>query len=88
MVEGGKGGSIVMISSIAGMKALEKRTVYCSSKGALDQLTRCLALELGPHKVMRNRKVKWNLPTRETEKTCTYRIAIPENASAAVREIA
>ena len=56
MIERGKGGSIVNISSIAGMKALEKRTVYCSSKGALDQLTRCLALELGPHKVMRKRK--------------------------------
>ena len=53
MIQRGNGGSIVMISSIAGMKALEKRTVYCSSKGALDQLTRCLALELGPHKVMR-----------------------------------
>ena len=51
MVERNSGGAIVMISSIAGMKALEKRSVYCSTKGALDQLTRCLALELGPHKV-------------------------------------
>ena len=58
MVDRGNGGSIVMISSIAGMKALEKRTVYCSSKGALDQLTRCLALELGPHKVMKNENLK------------------------------
>lgn len=54
MVERKKGGAIVMISSIAGMRALEKRTVYCSTKGALDQLTRCLALELGPHQIRVN----------------------------------
>lgn len=54
MVERNKGGAIVMISSIAGMRALENRTVYCSTKGALDQLTRCLALELGPHQIRVN----------------------------------
>ena len=51
MVERGRGGAIVMISSVAGIRSLPNRTVYGSTKSALDQLTRCLALELGPHQV-------------------------------------
>ena len=51
MVERGTGGAVVMMSSIFGLVASETRSVYCCTKAALDQLTRCLALELGPHKV-------------------------------------
>ena len=41
-----------MMSSIAGMKGIGYHSIYCTTKGALDQLTRCLALELGPRKVL------------------------------------
>ena len=51
MVNRGNGGSIVMVSSTSSLGAIPDHSVYCSSKGALDQLARCLALELGPHKV-------------------------------------
>lgn len=51
MKRNGKGGSIVNISSQASMVAIDKHTVYCASKGALDQLTKVMALELGPHQV-------------------------------------
>jgi NAD(P)-dependent dehydrogenase (short-subunit alcohol dehydrogenase family) len=34
--------------------ALENHTAYCTSKGALDQLTRVMALELGVHKIRVN----------------------------------
>ena len=40
-----------MISSISGIRGLENRIVYGSTKGALEQLTRFLALEFGPHQV-------------------------------------
>ena len=45
------GGKIVNISSQAGLVALPLRAAYCSSKGALNQLTRTLALEWAPHKI-------------------------------------
>ena len=45
------GGAIVNISSVGGFKAVPNHTIYCSAKGAMDQLTRAMALELGPHKV-------------------------------------
>ena len=51
MVERGEGGNIVMMSSIASLKGYGDWSVYCCSKAAIDQLTRCLALELGKYKV-------------------------------------
>ncbi|KAK3881068.1 hypothetical protein Pcinc_014465 [Petrolisthes cinctipes] len=41
-------GSIVSISSQAGQRAFKDHTVYCSTKGALDMMTKVMALELGP----------------------------------------
>lgn len=51
MKNAGKGGSIVNISSQASMIALDKHATYCASKGALDQLTKVMALELAPFQV-------------------------------------
>ena len=50
-MERGQGGAIVNMSSIGGIRAGNNHTLYCSSKAAMDMLTKTLALELGPHKV-------------------------------------
>lgn len=47
-------GAIVNVSSQASQVALTDHTSYCVSKGAVDQLTRMMALELGPHNVRVN----------------------------------
>eukprot|EP00026_Physarum_polycephalum_P011489 Phypoly_transcript_11719.p1 GENE.Phypoly_transcript_11719~~Phypoly_transcript_11719.p1 ORF type:complete len:268 (-),score=33.45 Phypoly_transcript_11719:387-1106(-) len=54
MIARGGGGAIVNMSSQASSVALENHTAYCTSKGALDQLTRVMALELGSHKIRVN----------------------------------
>lgn len=41
-------GAIINFSSIAGVKGIPGVLPYCVAKGALDQLTRCSALELAP----------------------------------------
>ncbi len=41
-----RGGNIVNISSVTGLRAFPGVLAYCVSKAALDQLTRCAALEL------------------------------------------
>lgn len=41
-----RGGSIVNVSSVTGLRAFPGVLAYCVSKAALDQLTRCAALEL------------------------------------------
>lgn len=47
-------GSIVNVSSVTGTRAFPGVLAYCVSKAGLDQLTRCLALELAPEGVRVN----------------------------------
>ncbi|XP_059804559.1 L-xylulose reductase-like [Hypanus sabinus] len=50
----GSGGSIVNVSSQASQCAMKDHSVYSASKGAVDMLTKVMALELGPHKIRVN----------------------------------
>jgi NAD(P)-dependent dehydrogenase (short-subunit alcohol dehydrogenase family) len=47
-------GAIVNVSSAAGSAALLEHVAYCSSKAALDMLTRCLTLEFGGRGIRAN----------------------------------
>lgn len=75
MIDRGLGGAIVNVSSQASQASLADHTAYCASKGALDQLTRVMALELGPHNIRVNAvnptvtmtpmgKMAWSDPAR------------------------
>jgi len=48
------GGSIVNISSIAGIKAFPGAGIYCASKAALQSLSQVMAMEAAPDKVRVN----------------------------------
>jgi len=48
------GGSIVNLSSTCGSYGAAGLTAYCASKGAVDQITRTMALELAPRKITVN----------------------------------
>lgn len=54
MIRLSKGGSIVNVSSQAGLVALRNHVSYGSSKAALDNITRVSALELGRHGIRVN----------------------------------
>lgn len=47
-------GNIVNVSSVTGLRSFPNCLAYCMSKAALDQFTRCIALELGPKQVRVN----------------------------------
>ena len=53
MIRQGRG-AIVNVSSQASQVGLTDHTAYCASKGAVDQLTRVMALELGPRGIRVN----------------------------------
>lgn len=47
-------GNIVNVSSVTGLRSFPNVLAYCMSKSALDQFTRCVALELAPKGVRVN----------------------------------
>jgi 3-oxoacyl-[acyl-carrier protein] reductase len=51
---GPNGGSIINIGSVAGQNPMPASVVYSATKSAIDQITRVLAMELGPRKIRVN----------------------------------
>ncbi len=54
LIAGGRGGSMVLTSSAAGLKAMQNIADYVSAKHGVVGLMRTLALELGPHNIRVN----------------------------------
>jgi len=54
MKDAGKGGSIVNIASILGLRVAQQLPAYAASKAALIQLTRAMALELARYRIRVN----------------------------------
>lgn len=50
----GSGGSIVNVSSVHGVSAHERLVAYAASKGGVEMLTRCLAVEWAPQGIRVN----------------------------------
>jgi NAD(P)-dependent dehydrogenase (short-subunit alcohol dehydrogenase family) len=49
MLDQGRAGVIINISSVNGQQPGEGQVAYCAAKAGVDQITRCGALELGRH---------------------------------------
>jgi NAD(P)-dependent dehydrogenase (short-subunit alcohol dehydrogenase family) len=54
MIAGGRGGSIIHMSSQMGHVGAPNRTVYCMTKHAIEGLSKAMAVELAPHRVRVN----------------------------------
>jgi len=87
-------GSIVNLSSVASLVAVKDHAVYCSTKAALDMLTKVMALELAPHNIRVNTvnptlvmtamgKANWSDPA----KAATLRDKIPMDRFAEPNEV-
>jgi 3-oxoacyl-[acyl-carrier protein] reductase len=61
------GGRIVNISSIAGLLPLRLQTAYVAAKAGVANMTRSMALELGPHNILVNAVAPGSTLTRGTE---------------------
>lgn len=95
MIAASRPGSIVNVSSQAGIVALPDHLSYCASKAALDAITRVLCIELGPHRIRVNSvnptvtltpmaELAWSAP----EKRDPALAAIPLGRFAEPREVA
>jgi NAD(P)-dependent dehydrogenase (short-subunit alcohol dehydrogenase family) len=54
MIEGGRGGSIINVTSIEGSRAAPSYSVYAACKAGVNNFTRTLALELADHNIRVN----------------------------------
>lgn len=54
MIQAGRGGRIVNLSSQAALVALPGEAAYCLAKAAVSHMTRCLAVEWGGHAITVN----------------------------------
>jgi NAD(P)-dependent dehydrogenase (short-subunit alcohol dehydrogenase family) len=54
MIAGGRGGSIIHMSSQMGHVGAPNRTVYCMTKHAIEGLSKAMAVELAPHRIRVN----------------------------------
>lgn len=78
MTEGGRGGSIVITSSAAGLMAAENIAHYASAKHGLVGLMRTLALELAPHSIRVNSLHPGSVNTDMIHNESTFHLFRPD----------
>jgi 2-deoxy-D-gluconate 3-dehydrogenase len=71
MIDQGRGGRIINISSQTGSVALIKRAAYCASKAGLNLVTKVLAMEWGPHDILVNAVAPTFIETEMTREMLT-----------------
>jgi NAD(P)-dependent dehydrogenase (short-subunit alcohol dehydrogenase family) len=71
MVEAGRGGSIINITSVSSGPPLSKVFTYGVAKGGVNQITQFLARELAPHKVRVNAILPGFFPAEQNRKVLT-----------------
>jgi SDR family mycofactocin-dependent oxidoreductase len=78
MIEQGTGGSIVITSSIAGLKGAANVAAYVVSKHGVVGLMRTLALELAPHSIRVNTVHPTTVATDMILNDAVYRLFLPD----------
>lgn len=63
MIDQGRGGSIIAISSVAGIKSLPGQAHYSAAKHGVVGLTKTAAIELGPYGIRVNSVHPWGVDT-------------------------
>jgi (+)-trans-carveol dehydrogenase len=78
LIEGGRGGSIILTSSVAGLKPAENIVHYVSAKHGVVGLMRTLALELAPHSIRVNSLHPTTVSTDMILNDATYQLFRPD----------
>jgi SDR family mycofactocin-dependent oxidoreductase len=100
MIEQGRGGSIITVCSVAGIKALPGQAHYSAAKHGVVGLTKAAALELGPSGIRVNSIHPWGVDTAMAHDTelepmlvahpefmTSFGSAMPQKGLAAPRDI-
>ncbi|WP_420748987.1 mycofactocin-coupled SDR family oxidoreductase [Rhodococcus sp. O3] len=79
MIEAGRGGSIMFISSIGGLKGVQHVGHYVAAKHGIVGLMRTMANELGPHSIRVNTIHPTNVDTTMIQNPGTYAMFSPDD---------
>jgi SDR family mycofactocin-dependent oxidoreductase len=88
LIAGGRGGSIVLTSSVGGVKGLEGAGHYVAAKHGVIGLMRTLALEMAPHKVRVNTIMPTQVNTPMAVNEGTFRLFRPDLENPTVDDFA
>jgi SDR family mycofactocin-dependent oxidoreductase len=77
----GSGGSIIIISSVAGFKAWENQAHYVASKHGVIGLMRTLARELAPYRIRVNTVHPTSVLTDMIDNEALFRLFLPDHES-------
>jgi (+)-trans-carveol dehydrogenase len=78
LIEGGRGGSMILTSSTAGLKGFPNFAHYVAAKHGVVGLMRTLALELAPHMIRVNSVHPTSVDTDMIQNDATYRLFAPD----------
>jgi len=78
IVAGGRGGSVILTSSLAALKANANIAHYSAAKAGMVQIMKVLALELAPHKIRVNTIHPTTLASPMILNDATYRLFRPD----------
>jgi (+)-trans-carveol dehydrogenase len=88
LIAGGRGGSIVLTSSVAGLKSYPNIAHYVSAKHGVTGLMRTLAVELAPHRIRVNSVHPTQVDTDMIQNDVMYRLFCPDSENPTREEFA
>jgi SDR family mycofactocin-dependent oxidoreductase len=88
IVAGGRGGSIVLTSSVAGLRGIPNSAHYVTAKTGLVGLMRALAVELGPHDIRVNTIHPGSVNTAMLQNEASYDLFLPGRANPTLADFA
>ncbi len=87
IIEGGAGGSVILTSSLLGLKGRANIGHYAAAKHGVVGLMRTLALEVGAHKVRVNALCPGNVATPMILNEATYALYSPDSPDPGVEQM-
>jgi SDR family mycofactocin-dependent oxidoreductase len=88
IVRGGRGGSVVLTSSVAGLKAYPGIGHYVAAKHGVIGLMKALALELAPHDIRVNAISPTNVDTPMIQNEALWRRFVPDKEAPTAEDYA
>ncbi|GAA4548437.1 mycofactocin-coupled SDR family oxidoreductase [Pseudonocardia xishanensis] len=88
LVSGGRGGSVVITSSAAGLRGLRNLAHYSAAKHGLVGLMKALAIELAPHSIRVNSLHPGSVLTKMIDNDVTARLFRPDLAEPTREDVA